>query len=60
MMHVVTCLKEEDHGLPESLKVVDRVQCPPVLDVHEEAHPEDGKYEHDQEEEKEDVEQGWH
>jgi hypothetical protein len=53
-------LKEQNHGLSEGLKVVDVVQPAPVLDVHEEGHPEDGKDEHDEEEQQADVEQRGH
>ncbi len=42
-------LKEQDHGLPEGFEVVDVVQSPPVLHVHEEGHAEDGEDEHDEE-----------
>ena len=51
-------LKQQDHGLEERLEVVDLVQCPPVLDVHEEGHAEDGENEHHEEQKQTDVEEG--
>jgi len=55
-------LEKQDHRLAERLEVVDVVQAALVLDVHEEGHAEDGKDEHDQEEQQTDVEQRrqWH
>jgi len=52
-------LEKQDHRLPERLEVVDVVEAALVLYVHEEGHAEDGKDEHDQEEQQADVEQGW-
>ena len=53
-------LEEEDERLEESLEVVNIIEAPSYLDVLEEAHPEDGEDEHDEEEEEADVEEGGH
>ena len=53
-------LEEEDERLEESLEVVNIIEAPSYLDVLEEAHPEDGENEHDEEEEEADVEEGGH
>jgi len=52
-------LKEQDHALPKGLEVVDVVDAALLLHVHEERHAEDGKDEHDQEQQQADVEEGW-
>ena len=53
-------LEEEDERLEESLEVVNIIEPASDLDVLEEAHPEDGEDEHDEEEEEADVEEGGH
>ena len=53
-------LEQQDEGLEEGLEVVHIVEAAPNLDILEERHAEDGKDEHDQEEEEADVEQGRH
>ena len=53
-------LEEEDERLEESLEVVNIIEAASYLDVLEEAHPEDGENEHDEEEEEADVEEGGH
>ena len=53
-------LEEEDHALAEGLEVVDLVQRPPEFDRHEEAHSEDSKDEHHQEEKEANIKQRRH
>jgi|FrelakmetLWP11LW_1041352.scaffolds.fasta_scaffold10618_2 hypothetical protein len=53
-------LKEQNHRLSERLKVVNGIESSPMLDVHEEGHPEDGEDEHDEEEQQADVEERRH
>jgi len=53
-------LEQQDERLEEGLEVVDIVEAAPDLDVLEEGHAEDGKDEHDEEEEEADVEEGGH
>ena len=43
-------LEKQDHALTKGSEVVNLVQRPAQLHVHEEAHSEDGKDEHDKEE----------
>lgn len=45
-----TNLEKQDHALYESFEVVDIVETTFVLDVHEERHAENGKDEHNEEE----------
>ena len=51
-------LEKQDESLEESFEVVDIVESRSDLDILEETDPEDGKDEHDEEEEEADVEQG--
>ena len=51
-------MEEEDERLEESLEVVNIIEPASDLDVLEEAHPEDGEDEHDEEEEEADVHEG--
>ena len=43
-------LEQQDHALTKGPEIVNLVQRPAQLHVHEEAHSEDGKDEHDKEE----------
>ena len=53
-------LEEDDHGVGKGFEVEHVVDACCVLDVHEARHADDGVDEHDEEEEKADVEKGRH
>jgi hypothetical protein len=53
-------LEQKNECFEESLEIVNIVEASAYLNVLEEAHPEDSKNEHDEEEKQADVEEGWH
>ena len=53
-------LEEDEEASVDRFEVEHVVNAIGVLDVHEEGHAEDGVDEHDEEEEKADVEESWH